>query len=144
MVVIGRNEGSRFVRCLESLSVPPSHALSSFRVDRRQCRVRSLAGVIVVELAQDRPFTAARARNAGHRALLERWPRLRMVQFVDGDCEIAPGWLERATDVLMERDDVGVACGRRRESSEANSITACATWSGTPRSGRRARAAAMR
>ncbi len=74
-------------------------------------------GVIVVELAQDRPFTAARARNAGHRALLERWPRLRMVQFVDGDCEIAPGWLERATDVLMERDDVGVACGRRRETS---------------------------
>ncbi|MEO0678525.1 MAG: hypothetical protein AAFZ02_13325, partial [Pseudomonadota bacterium] len=45
-------------------------------------------GAEVVELDLAIPFTAARARNAGFRALLARAPELDFVQFVDGDCEL--------------------------------------------------------
>ena len=42
----------------------------------------------VVELDRDAPFTAARARNAGVDCLLAVAPQTRLVQFVDGDCEV--------------------------------------------------------
>jgi hypothetical protein len=38
-----------------------------------------------------------------------------LVQFVDGDCEVSPGWLGRACEVLAERPDVAVVAGRVRE-----------------------------
>ena len=37
------------------------------------------------------------------------------MQFVDGDCEIDPGWLDRGLRELEARPDVAVVCGRRRE-----------------------------
>jgi GT2 family glycosyltransferase len=61
------------------------------------------------------PFTAARARNAGFEKLLAADPDTEFVQFVDGDCEVAAGWLELAVKTLEERPDAAVACGRRRE-----------------------------
>jgi hypothetical protein len=72
-------------------------------------------GVEVVELDTSVPFTAARARNAGLDRLLELEPRLRYVQFVDGDCEVVDGWLDRARSELEARPELAVACGRRRE-----------------------------
>lgn len=42
-------------------------------------------------------------------------PQLPFVQFVDGDCEVAAGWLEAACRVLEANRDVAVVCGRRRE-----------------------------
>ena len=72
-------------------------------------------GVAVVELDMTRPFTAARARNEGFRCLRKEAPELNYVQFVDGDCEVVPGWLEKATLFLNEHSDVAAVCGRRRE-----------------------------
>ncbi len=116
VVTIGRNEGERFVRCLDSLPIPASRIVyvDSGSADDSVAIARA-RGVTVVELMQDRPFTAARARNAGYRALRDRWPAVEAVQFLDGDCELAPSWLECAASVLAERGDVGVVCGRRRE-----------------------------
>jgi GT2 family glycosyltransferase len=37
------------------------------------------------------------------------------VQFVDGDCEVCPGWLETARAELERQPQLGVVCGRRRE-----------------------------
>jgi len=71
------------------------------------------ADVVALDLA--RPFTAARARNAGFERLLQLQPQLRWVQFVDGDCELAPGWLAEARRFLEARADLAVACGRLRE-----------------------------
>ncbi len=42
-------------------------------------------------------------------------PDLEFVHFVDGDCEIVDGWLERARSESVSRPDVAVVCGRRRE-----------------------------
>ena len=82
---------------------------------------RSL-GNYVVELDTRIPFTAARARNEGFERLCQVTPNLPYVQFVDGDCEVAAGWLENAVAFLDLHRDVAVVCGRRRERYPARSI----------------------
>src|SRR3546814_3836293 len=69
---------------------------------------------LVVELDLALPFTAARARNAGLEAILGAWPDLEYVQFVDGDCELEPGWLAAAEAFLRSEPAVAAVCGRRR------------------------------
>jgi len=75
---------------------------------------RSL-GVEVVELDLSIPFTAARARNMGYQHLLRTVSGVDLVQFVDGDCEVSVGWIERAANRLRERAELAAVCGRRRE-----------------------------
>src|SRR5688572_2789096 len=81
------------------------------------------------------PFTAARARNAGFRRLRETRPGLTYIQFIDGDCELVEGWLEKAAAFLEAHPDVAVVAGRRRERSPERSIynTLCAIeWDSHP------------
>lgn len=116
LVVIGRNEGQRLHQCL--LSVIGKIALvvyvDSGSVDGSVELARSL-GVNVVELDLSTPFTAARARNTGLAHLLEAEAQIKFVQFVDGDCEVVEGWLDRAHHELDTQPHVAVVCGRRRE-----------------------------
>jgi GT2 family glycosyltransferase len=42
-------------------------------------------------------------------------PDIEFVQFVDGDCEIVDGWLQRAQQELAAKPELAVVCGRRRE-----------------------------
>ena len=72
------------------------------------------AGAHVVQLDLSLPFTAARARNAGIDALAAG-DRPTYVQFVDGDCELQPGWLATAAAFLDRSPMVAVAFGRLRE-----------------------------
>ncbi len=114
VVVIGRNEGERLKRCLGSIGGYPCVYVDSGSIDKSVEFARS-RGVLCVELDMATPFTAARARNAGFDALMLRFPELHSVLFVDGDCEVQPGWVETA--VLALAGDAGLAgvCGRRRE-----------------------------
>lgn len=116
IVVIGRNEGDRLNRCLLSLVslIDDIVYVDSGSTDQSVSLAKSL-GVEVLELNLAIPFTAARARNEGLIQLLQLNPKLTLVQFVDGDCEVVPGWLEQATQALSEHPDWGVVCGRRRE-----------------------------
>jgi GT2 family glycosyltransferase len=116
IVAIGRNEGERLRRCLTSVDAAgaPIVYVDSGSTDGSSAMAGAL-GAQVVQLDMAQPFTAARARNAGLRALMAGEPSPEFVQFVDGDCEFEHGWLARATDFLVERPDVAVACGRRRE-----------------------------
>ena len=68
------------------------------------------------------PFTAARARNTGFRRLSEIAPEFTYVQFVDGDCEVVPGWLEKAVQFLSEHSNVAVVCGCLRERYPERSV----------------------
>lgn len=122
-VAIGRNEGQRLVRCLESLvgRVGRVVYVDSGSTDRSVEEARR-RGVEVVALDTSVPFTAARARNAGLERLLEVAPGTRYVQFVDGDCEVVAGWLERAHAALEARSDLAVVCGRRRERHPEHSV----------------------
>lgn len=115
VVVIGRNEGERLARCLRSVvgRVPAVVYVDSGSTDGSVALARGM-GCEVIELDPSVPFTAARARNAGARALARR-ASLRYTQLVDGDCEVVPGWLETARARLEERGELAVVCGRRRE-----------------------------
>jgi len=122
-VVIGRNEGARLRKCLE---IAVEHAgtvvyVDSGSTDGSVDMARTM-GVEVVELDMRVPFTAGRARNAGFKRLCELVPNLAYVQFVDGDCELANGWLENAAKFLGVHEDVAVVCGRLREKYPAKSI----------------------
>jgi GT2 family glycosyltransferase len=118
VVAIGRNEGERLRRCLLSLEkAGPGRAtvyVDSGSEDGSVELARSL-GVEVVELDMTRPFSAARARNAGFERLKEVAPGLKYAMFLDGDCEVADGWLARGRLELEARPKAAVACGRRRE-----------------------------
>ncbi len=116
VVAIGRNEGERLRKCLASVIRFADLVVyvDSGSSDGSVSMARSL-GVEVIELNMARPFTAARARNEGFRRLREVAPELAYIQFVDGDCEVVPGWLEQTTLFLNEHADVAVVCGRRRE-----------------------------
>lgn len=123
VVVIGRNEGARLERCLASVAGLADLVVyvDSGSTDDSVPMARG-ASVEVVELDMAIPFTAARARNAGFQRLLALEPALHYVQFVDGDCEVAAGWIERAWTFLESHADVAVVCGRRRERYPGNSI----------------------
>ena len=123
LVAIGRNEGERLRQCLLSVIGKVAHVVyvDSGSTDGSIELARSLL-VDVVELDLSTPFTAARARNAGFAHLLQKNTQLEFVQFVDGDCEVVEGWIERALAQLEAQPNVAVVCGRRRERFPKQSI----------------------
>jgi GT2 family glycosyltransferase len=123
VVVIGRNEGERLRKCLECL-VGIANCIIYVDSDSTDGSVEMARamGVEVVKLDMRVPFTAARARNEGTRRLLERRPKSAYVQFVDGDCELALGWLQKAAMFLRDHEDVAAVCGRLREKYPTRSV----------------------
>lgn len=113
-IVIGRNEGKRLAACLASLggAVGAVVYVDSGSTDG-SVALAEAAGARTVALDLSRPFTAARARNAGVAALAAPLPPF--VQFLDGDCALREGWIETATAFLEANPRAAVAFGRRRE-----------------------------
>ena len=124
VVVIGRNEGERLQRCLESLAALNRVVVyvDSGSTDG-SVNLAIASGAAVLALDLGRPFTAARARNAGFAELTSlAGDGLRYVQFVDGDCEVMPSWLETASTFLDQHNDVACVCGRLRERYPERSV----------------------
>lgn len=122
-VVIGRNEGERLRRCLLSLvgTVGSVVYVDSGSTDGSIALAKDL-GAHVITLDDGQPFTAARARNAGFQYLASHADRLAAVQFVDGDCELEPGWIATARAFLDSHANAAVVFGRRRERFPERSI----------------------
>ncbi len=134
VVVIGRNEGERLERALASTSGGLAVYVDSGSRDGSVALARA-KDAVVVELDAATPFTAARARNAGFASLIEQHPALRYVQFLDGDCELAAGWLEHAAAFLSQHEDVAAVCGRLREKHPRDTVynLLCdIEWDGAP------------
>lgn len=120
VVVTGRNHGERLLRCLDSVLSQARRVVyvdcgsGDGSVERARER-----GLQTIELDLGVPFTAARAHNAGWQALAADTGTAtsapEFVQFVDGDCELAPRWLRRAAAFLEQRADVAAVCGRLHE-----------------------------
>jgi GT2 family glycosyltransferase len=123
VVVIGRNEGERLRRCLDSVRHRVAHVVyvDSGSTDGSMAMAGAL-GADCVALDLSVPFTAARARNAGWQRLLEIAPDTRWIQFVDGDCEVVAGWLEQAQTFLASHPKAAAACGQRRERHPERSV----------------------
>jgi len=117
-VVIGRNEGDRLKAGLKAIQTlcpdSPVVYVDSGSADDSVAFARSIA-MDAVELDLSIPFNAARARNAGFRKLLSENSSLRYVQFMDGDCELIPGWIETAVNMLEESEKIAIVSGRRVE-----------------------------
>jgi GT2 family glycosyltransferase len=115
IVAIGRNEGERLRACLTSAVAAgaPIVYVDSGSSDDSVAIAEGL-GVRVVHLDPAGGFTAGKARNLGAAALAEDGPP-EFIQFIDGDCELAPGWLAAARATLIADPRIGVVAGRRRE-----------------------------
>ncbi len=115
-VIIGRNEGARLIAGLKAAAAQVDYIVyvdSGSTDGSPQAAQETGADVIALDMSQ--PFTAARARNTGFAHLQKKHPEVAYVQFMDGDCELQPTWVARATSFLDEHSDVAVVCGRRRE-----------------------------
>ncbi len=122
-VVIGRNEGERLQRCLSSIGQAPGRLayVDSGSTDD-SLKIADQHNALNVKLDTSTGFSAAKARNAGVRALARNDESFDYVQFLDGDCELVEGWLEKASDFLDANPQYAVVCGRRRERNPDASI----------------------
>ena len=116
VVIIGRNEGERLRQAILSVGQQAQAIVyvDSGSADNSVTLAQQLH-CHVVNLEMNKPFSAARGRNAGLQHLLAHYPTLQFVQFMDGDCTLDPFWLEKAVAFLQSHPDVVVLCGRRRE-----------------------------
>jgi glycosyltransferase involved in cell wall biosynthesis len=114
IVVIGRNEGERLRRCLESIRAMQSDAIPSevIYVDSGSVdgsvALAEMCGARTISLQPKRP-SAALGRNAGWRAA-----RGEMVLCLDGDTILAPEFVARALPEF-EDAEIAVVWGHRRE-----------------------------
>ena len=116
VVIIGRNEGLRLIKCLNSTLSEDTHVVyvDSNSSDSSVENAKN-AGADVINLDMSKPFSAARARNTGWHFLLTHYPDIEFIQFIDGDCELQNTWLKQAHDFLIEHTQCAIVCGRRRE-----------------------------
>jgi GT2 family glycosyltransferase len=122
--MIGRNEGVRLHRCLASIPIVGRAVyVDSGSIDGSVDYARS-RGFEVVELDTSAPLSAGRARNAGIDLLTasgdDSWgtrpgPVIEFVLVIDGDCELVPGFIEAALEMMHREPRVAIVCGRRRE-----------------------------
>lgn len=112
-IVIGRNEGKRLVRCIQSLQgqVDKIIYVDSGSTDGSVKAAQDL-GAITIDLDMSVPFTAARARNAG---LSNLSASEEFVQVIDGDCELHSQWLGGAVEFLKSHPDIAMVAGRLHE-----------------------------
>lgn len=121
VVVIGRNEGERLVRCMQSVRSAEYPAdkleltyVDSGSTDGSAARAAAL-GARVIRTQPQHP-TAAAARNAGLEAAA-----CDLVQFLDGDTILAAAWLHNAAAV-MANPSVTAVYGRCEELAPQASI----------------------
>ncbi|SDD44372.1 Glycosyl transferase family 2 [Sphingomonas sp. YR710] len=122
IVLIGRNEGERLTTALASLTdYEPVIYVDSGSTDGSIGQAKA-AGVDVCALDPAGGYSAARARNRGLARLDEIEPDIGYVQMIDGDCELAAGWLPTALAALQADPGLAAICGRRRERDPGRSV----------------------
>ncbi len=123
VVIIGRNEGQRLLNCLRSVCIITQYIVyvdSGSTDNSIEIAQQFNAHIIHLDLTQ--AFTAARARNAGLNYIINTYPELKYVQFIDGDCELITDWINQGLHYLETHLNDAVVCGRRRERFPKQSI----------------------
>ena len=123
IVLIGRNLGALLDETLDAAlnQNAPVVYVDSGSTDSSIKRARA-RNVQVIALDTAKPYTAARARNAGAEFLLNQNPLLEFFQFVDGDCLLAENFIARALQVMNADSNISIVCGQRRERFPQTSI----------------------
>lgn len=121
VVVIGRNEGPRLVRCLDSIRAShyPPEAIELIYVDSQSTddsgAQAERRGARVIRVNPSRP-SAATGRNAGWAAATHD-----LVHFFDGDTLVHPDWFATAV-AAMNDDQAACVFGRREEIAPRETI----------------------
>ena len=121
VVIIGRNEGKRLMRCLESVAAMrvDGFAIETIYVDSAStdgspARAATF-GAKVIAVRPERP-SAALGRNAGWRAAQGDF-----VLFLDGDTILHPDFVIRALEAMRD-SSIAIVWGHRREIHPEQSI----------------------
>ena len=116
VVVIGRNEGQRLARCLESIRLIrgfDGESIEIIYVDSASKdgspELASTYGAEVIIVHAERP-TAALGRNAGWRAAKSEF-----VLFLDGDTVLHPDFVKAALEPMLQDASIVAVWGHRRE-----------------------------
>jgi glycosyltransferase involved in cell wall biosynthesis len=122
VVVIGRNEGARLIRCLSSIQesqiVPGSIELiyvDSASTDDSLYQAGTF-GARTILISDGKPC-AARARNAGWRLATAPF-----ILFLDGDTILHPEFIKEALVTMLAQSHAAVVWGHRRELAPEQSI----------------------
>jgi cellulose synthase/poly-beta-1,6-N-acetylglucosamine synthase-like glycosyltransferase len=120
IVVIGRNEGSRLERCLESIREMRSPGPTELiYVDSNSCDgspdIAAAAGARVIVLSSSHP-TAAAGRNAGWRSA-----HAPLILFLDGDTVLNRNFVAESLNEFRDAR-VAVVFGNRRETNSKGSL----------------------
>jgi cellulose synthase/poly-beta-1,6-N-acetylglucosamine synthase-like glycosyltransferase len=122
VVIIGRNEGPRLARCLESVAALNGSSgqkqiiyVDSASTDESPSIARAFDAEVIVLSAEN--STAARGRNAGWRRACAP-----LVLFLDGDTVLHEDFPRLALNALAQDSTVAAVWGHRREISPAHSI----------------------
>jgi glycosyltransferase involved in cell wall biosynthesis len=123
IVVIGRNEGNRLEACFSSLRDLQTSIVyvDSGSSDNSVSIAKNFTDQII-ELDSSTPFSAARARNEGYEMLMEWHPRIKYIQFIDGDCTLSPGWINAAAHELDNDPRLAAVTGSLLEKNPNYSI----------------------
>lgn len=123
IVVIGRNEGARLGLALEAaMKCTKQLVYVDSASHDGSAELATSLGITTVRLDPNSLMSAAAARNAGLGEVRRRYPQCPYVQFVDGDCILAAGWIDQAIHFLDSHGRAAVACGRRYEADPGSSI----------------------
>lgn len=116
LIVIGRNEARHLENSLPKVrdQFELIVYVDSGSTDGSQ-KIAEDNNATVVALDTSQGFTAARARNAGFEKVCELKPDIKFVQFIDGDCELLPSFVEKAVEWLEANEKYAIVCGRRVE-----------------------------
>ena len=114
-VIIGRNEGQRLAECLKSVHDQTLRLVyvDSGSTDGSAIEAKS-NGYDAIILEQG-PYTAARGRQTGFDFLLEKYPDITYVFFIDGDCLLEEKFIIAASKYLDNNPNTAAVCGRRKE-----------------------------
>jgi GT2 family glycosyltransferase len=126
VVVIGLNEEARLARALDAALATGAACVVYVDSGSRDGSVQiaeSLGPRVVVEvLDRSAAMTPSRGRNRGFQIARERVSGLDFVQFVDGDCVLAPAFVPEAIAYLDAHPDVAVVAGRLREEERERNL----------------------
>jgi GT2 family glycosyltransferase len=115
-VVIGRNEGDRLRRSLESVQAAGLRVVYSDSASTdASCELARTLHVPAIQLDSTRPLSAGRGRNEGLREALSRWPEAKYVLFLDGDCILEPSFPRAAIAAFQQHPACAIVTGHLSE-----------------------------
>jgi glycosyltransferase involved in cell wall biosynthesis len=116
IVIIGRNEGERLrSSCMSALREATNIVYVDSGSTDSSIIIAKDASLPVIELDRETAFTAARARNEGYKYLVHKFPTIKFIQFVDGDCELIEGWCQEAINQINTDPTIAIVAGKLLE-----------------------------